>query len=167
MPTLATIALDLLLALTLLISVQIAAGWGELCGIEPGRDKSGLGGFTMLFVLFGFRWLALAICLLCVPPAGERLWTLAAHGALGGASARLFTRGVDRVQRDGRVSNAIGLVGSTLIPVPAWAFAVHGVNTDWLGGSTVALVATGAVIALLHAAMHEQRRRSMLAQRRP
>jgi hypothetical protein len=166
MPMLATIALDLLLAITLLMSVQIAAGWGELCGIEPGRDKSGLGGFTMLLMLFAFRWIALAICLLCVPPAGERLWTLAAHGVLGCASARIFTRGVDRVQRDGRVGNAVGLLGSTVIPAPAWAFAVHGVNAKWLGESTYALVATGTVIALLHAAIHEQRRRSMLASRR-
>lgn len=165
MHLLVTIALDLLLAFTLLLSVQIAAGWGELCGIRPGRDKSGLGGFAMLFVLFAIRWAALAICLLCVPPAGERLWTLVAHGALGMASYRLFSRGVDRVQHDGTVGNGIGLLGSTLIPAPAWAFAVHGVNAEWLGGSTLAVVGPGVVIALLHTALHEQRRRSMLASR--
>lgn len=165
MHLLATIALDLLLALTLLISIQIAAGWGELCGIRPGGDKSGLGGFTMLLLFFVFRWAALAICLLCVPPAGERLWTLVAHGALGVASYRLFSRGVDRVHADGTMQNTVGLLGSTLIPAPAWAFAVHGVNAEWLGHGPFALAAVGIVIALLHAAVHEQRRRSMLASR--
>jgi len=133
---LATIALDLLLAMTLLISVQIAAGWGELCGTRPGRDKSGLGGVATMFILFGFRWAALAVCLLYAPPTGERVWTLVGHTALG-------------------------LVVSTGITAPAWAFAVHGINAGWLGDSLLALVSTGVVIALLHAAVHEQRRRSM------
>ena len=157
----ATIALDLLLAMTLLISVQISAGWGELCGIRPGRDKSGLGGFAMMFMLFGIRWAVLAVCLLYVPPSGARVWTLVGHTALGFASAKIFSRGVDRVRQDGTVGNALGLGASTLIPAPAWAFAVHGVNAAWLGDSMLALVATGVVIALLHAAVHEQRRRSM------
>lgn len=160
MPLLATIALDLLLAITLLLSVQIAAGWGELCGIRPGGDKSGLGGFAMLFVLFGIRWAALALCLLCVPPAGELVWALVGHAALGFASARLFSRSVERVQKDGTVANAIGLLGSTLIPTPAWTFALHGANARWLGDSPASFAAVGVVIALLHAVPHELRRRS-------
>jgi hypothetical protein len=156
----ATIALDLLLALTLLVSVQIAAGWGELCGIRPGRDKSGLGGFTMLFALFGCRWVVLAVCLLCVAPTGARVWTLVGHTVLGFVSARIFSRGVDRVHEDGTVANAIGLLGSTLIPAPAWTLAVHGANANWLGDSPASFVAVGVVVALLHALPHELRRRS-------
>ena len=161
MHLLATIALDLPLAITLLISVQIAAGWGELCGIRPGRDKSGLGGFTMLLALFGFRWVVLAAYLLCVAPTGLRVWVLVGHTVLGITSARIFTRGVDRVQRDGTVANAIGLLGSTLIPGPAWTFAVHGTNDGWLGRSPASFVAVGVGIALLHAVPHELRRRSL------
>lgn len=165
MHLLATLALDLLLALTFLISLQIAAGWGELCGIRPGRDKSGLGGFAMLFLLFGFRWLALAACLLYAPPLGEVVWTLVVHAALGLASAQIFSRGVARVQKDGTVTNAVGLFGSSLLPAPAWAFAVHGVNIGWLGTSNFALMSVGVAAALLHVALHEQRRRSLLAPR--
>lgn len=165
MHVLATTALDLLLAVTLLVSLQIAAGWGELCGIRPGGDKSGLGGFAMLFLLFGCRWLVLAACLVYAPPCGERAWTIAAHAILGVVSARLFSRGVDRVQRDGTVANTVGLVCSTLIPAPAWALAVHGVNASWLAGPYV-LPACAVAVALPHAALHEQRRRSMLRARR-
>lgn len=161
----ATIAFDLVLALTLLISLQIAAGWGELCGIRPGRDKSGLGGFAMLFVLFGIRWVVLAVCLAFAPPFGERIAALAAHVVLGVVSACLFSRGCDRVQKDGTVANGLGLFGSTVLPAPALLFAVQGVNVAWLGEGLRTFVAVGAGIVLVHLTVHERRRRSMLASR--
>jgi len=163
MAVLVTIVLDLGLALTLLISLQIAAGWGELGGIRPGGDKSGLGGFTMLLIFFLFRWIALAIGLVVTASEGEWWQLLAAHGVLGWISVTLFQRGVTKVQRDGTVGNLVGILGSTLLPAPAWLLALQRTNAEWLGGSAQAVLAAGVVLA--HFACYTTRRSSMLAPR--
>ena len=165
MGLLATVVLDLVLAFTLLFSVQIAAGWGELCGIRPGRDKSGLGGFAMLLMFFLVRWLALALCLAALSAGAERWWLLAGHGGLGWVSVTMFNRGVARVQADGTVGHFAGVVGSTLIPAPACTLALQRANVAWLGDSPAALAAVAAIVVLLHFACYRQRRSSMLASR--
>jgi hypothetical protein len=160
---LTTIALDVLLAFTLMFSAVIAAGWGELCGIRPGRDKSGLGGFVAVYMFFVFRWLVLAGCLLGLATASERWWLLAGHTALGVASVQLFGQGLARVQKDRPAPDLLGIAGSTLLPLPAWTFVVHRANVSCLGDSTAAVAVVGVAIAALHLGCYRQRRSSMLA----
>jgi hypothetical protein len=162
---LATIAFDLVLAFTLLLSAQIAAGWGELAGIRPGRDKSGLGGFVAIFVLFAVRWLALAGVLLAVVRPGETAWLLGAHVALGVVSLLLFQHGLGHVEKDRMAPNALAVLGGVLVPVPACTLALHRVNSGWLGGGTATLAALGVALLALHAACYRARRRDMLARR--
>lgn len=158
MQWLATIAIDLGLLFTLLISFQITAGWGELCGIRPGGDKSGLGGFAMLFVLFGVRWFALALALLCLATDDERAAVLTAHAAIGGVSAFVFNQGVAAVTRDRVVPDAIGLFGGMIVPTPAFALAFDHANRDWHGDSTTALAVWVGVVAIIHGLCYQARR---------
>jgi hypothetical protein len=162
---LTTIALDLVLAFTLLFSVQIAAGWGELCGIRPGRDKSGLGGFVAIYLFLLLRWLVLAGCIAGFATPDERWWLLGGHAVLGIASVRLFGQGLERVQKDRTVPDLLGVAGSTLLPVPAWTFVVHRVNVAWLGDSGVAIATVAAALGGLHLVLYRQRRTGMLAVR--
>lgn len=160
MQDIAAVVLWVLLLFTLLFSVQIACGFGELCGIRPGRDKSGLGGFAMLLIFFPIRWLGLAALLAFVARPGESWWLLAGHAVLGLASVQLFQRGVDRVHRDLVVPWLAGLAGSTLIPAPAWLLIVYRALAGRLG-DTAAVLGCIAVL-LLHAACYRQRRTGML-----
>jgi hypothetical protein len=160
-----TIALDLLLAFALLFSAQIAAGWGELAGIRPGRDKSGLGGFAALFVLFLGRWLVLAGALLAVAHVGEGRWLLAAHAGLGGASVLLFQHGLARVQGDRTLPNVLAVLGGVVLPAPACTFALQRANAAWLGDGDATLAATGAAVVALHFACCYTRRRDLLRSR--
>ncbi len=162
---LATIGADLALLFTLLLSAQIAAGWGELCGIRPGRDKSGLGGFAAILILFVMRWGAIAIGLLVVGGDGERLWLLGAHLALGIVSTVVFQRCVDGVSHDRMAKNTVGLLVGVALPTPALALVASRANAVWAGDSAVALAAFVAAIGALHFACYTSRRRDMLQPR--
>lgn len=111
-----------------LLSLMIATWWGELAGIRPHRDKSGLGGFAFLYLFFGLRWLLLAP--LVVVGAAERLpgstlWWLLGHALLGFVGTRLFERGIAIVRQDRFVPLWIGLAGALLVPAPALLLASH------------------------------------------
>ncbi|MCU0866808.1 MAG: hypothetical protein MUC36_23735 [Planctomycetes bacterium] len=141
MHVLATILADGWLLIMLLLSLMIAAWWGELAGIRPGRDKSGLGGFAAIYMFLPLRWLGLAILL----PS----WTwIGVHAALGALSAFGFERGLLRVQHDREVPMLLGLLGACL-PVPAWSIAflaVHDLATTGRAG-----LLTGLMLIGLHA----------------
>ncbi len=131
----------------LLLSLMAATWWGELAGIAPGRDKSGLGGFAFIYPFFGTRWLLFAGLLLTEPNAalvpGGRLVALLTHLLLGVASVRLFERGLARVQRDEPVPLWLGVVGSTLLPLPVLAVVSAGCQhacfgAPWLATTLVA-----------------------------
>ena len=151
MTVLATILSDCWLCIMLLLSVMIATWWGELAGIPPGQDKSGLGGFAAIYLFLPVRWLGLALLL----PSWS--W-LAAHAVLGALSAFGFERGVERVQQDRELPAALGLLGA-LLPVPVFAVEFAAVHQLSMTGP-VALLGTLA-IAGLHAAPCLHRRSSM------
>lgn len=146
--------------LAVLVSLMIASWWGELAGIRPGRDKSGLGGFAAIYLFFVIRWLAFAPMI--VQGGSERLpgawpWWLLAHLLLGLASIRLFERGLAYVQQDRVVPLWLGLSGAVLLPAPA----------IWLGAEALAWACVGgpgfatAVLLVLHAWAFWQRRREL------
>ena len=146
---------------TLLLSLMVATWWGELAGIAPGRNKSGLGGFAFIYLFFGTRWLLGAGLLLMQPVAanvpGGRLVALLAHLLLGVASVRLFERGLARVQRDERVPLWLGIVGSTLLPLPLLAVVSVGCQHACFGAPWLATT----VVAGLHLWGFWQRRLGM------
>lgn len=162
MQIVATIGADLALLFTMLFSAQIASGWGELCGIRPGRDKSGLGGFAAMYVLFVIRWTALALGLVVFGNDGERLLLLGGHTALGLASVVLFEHGCKRVRNDRMVPNALGVLGGVLVPTPAVALVAARGNSIWAGDSHGALAAFVIAVAAVNCACYSIRRRDML-----
>lgn len=163
MPLLATLVFDAALAFVLLFSCQSAAGWGELCGIRPGRDKSGLGGFAALYLFFLIRWLGLAVALWATAHVGEIGWLLLGHALVGAAAVWLFGRGLQRVQQDRFAPAWFGWLAGVVLPVPALALAVTRGNGRWLDALTPALWIAAAALLALHALCFHQRRRDLLA----
>lgn len=141
-----------------LLSLMIATWWGELAGIRPHRDKSGLGGFAAIYLFFVMRWLLLApLVVIGASPFAAWPWSLLAHALLGIASVQLFGRGIAYVQKDRVVPLWLGLLGALLVPAPAL----------WLGADVVRfacfdvpLIAVG-VLVLLQAWGFWQKRREL------
>lgn len=159
MDLLITILLDAALVFGIFVSVSIAAFHGELCGIEPGRDKSGLGGFAFAYLFLMLRWPLVAAGLLvghgrgAIPfvPADWPWWSLlSVHAALGALAAVAFGRGVDRVHVDRRLPAAFGAFFGVLLPMPALWAAVVGTNAAWLGNSPFALAAVASLLLAIH-----------------
>lgn len=161
MSWLVTIAVDLVLAFAFLFSLSMAGAWGELCGIRPGGDKSGLGGFAMALMLAVIRWLALAVALAVVARPGERIWLLLAHAALGAFASFVFSRQVDVVHRDGVVPAWRGVAVGVLLPLPAFALPLVRLHHEAPHDAPLALAATAGGLAVLHGLIFHQRRRGM------
>lgn len=161
MAWLVTLALDVVLAFGLLCSLSMAGAWGELCGIRPGGDKSGIGGFAMALILAIVRWLAVALALAVVARPGERLALLAAHAALGAAASWLFSRLVDRVHGDRTVPAAWGVAIGVVVPLPALTLALVRLHGGGAHDAPMALALTAAALAAVHGLVFHQRRRGM------
>ncbi len=156
---LAAIALDLVLAVALLGSIGSAAAWGELSGIPPGRDKSGLGGFAAVLIFLLLRGAAVALALVDTSPATEGPWLLGGHVALGWIGWRAFSAGVDRVQRDRVVPLWLCIAFATLLPLPALTLTLVRTNANWLGTAPAMPALVGATLFALHAACFRRGRR--------
>lgn len=110
-------------AVAALLSLMIATWWGELAGIRPHRDKSGLGGFAAIYLLLAMRWLLLApLVFVGASPFVAWPWILLGHTLLGIASVLLFGRGLALVQQDRFVPLWLGLLGALVLPAPALWF---------------------------------------------
>lgn len=162
MQILATIGADLGLLFTLLFSAQIAAGWGELCGIRPGLDKSGHGGFAAMYILFAIRWSALALGVLVVGTGSERWMLLGAHTALGVVSTMLFEHCCARVRADRFAPNALGLLAGVVAPTPITAIVALRANAIWSGDSATTLGVFVLALLAVHFGCYESRRRDRL-----
>ena len=142
--------LDALLALTLLLSCQIAAGAGELAAIRPGANKSGLGGFGAMFVLLPARWLFLALALAATAGDGKTAQLLAAHVAAGGISLWFWQRALHRVQHDHEVSPTFACLCGAALPAATLGVVVQRAN-PWLGTGLTTGAALVTASLLLHA----------------
>jgi hypothetical protein len=158
----ATLALNLVLAFVVLLSLHSACAWGELCGIRPGRDKSGLGGFAAIYLLTGMRWLGVALVLFAVARPAERWPLLAGHLALGWLAIWLFHRGLRLVEHDRFAPLALGVLGGVVLPLPALTLAVARTNFEGPEEPTIALALVTGSLLLLHAACFRNRRADML-----
>lgn len=165
-----TILIDGALLVGVLISVSMAAFYGELCGIEPGRDKSGLGGFAFAYLFMLMRWPLVAAGLLighargAIPylPPDWPWWSLVlAHAALGAIAAVAFGRGVDHVHADRRLPAAFGVLFGVLLPLPGWLAAIVGTNTTWLGNDVSTLGIVAGLLLACHGLPFRARLRGM------
>jgi hypothetical protein len=171
----AALLLNSLFAVAVLMSIQMAAGWGEMAGIPAGGDKSGLGGLFSMLILMGIRWSALALLLLIVAvqgtfaslPGGR--WSqfgivLGAHAVLGVISYLGFNAVAEGLTADNlgpqRWSPLFGIV----LPLPALLITGWAVNRDFFARHPRIGVTLALVITFGHLLIFRQRSESM---RRP
>ncbi|MBL8753956.1 MAG: hypothetical protein JNK15_11720 [Planctomycetes bacterium] len=162
----AAIALDFVFAFALLCSLYVALAWGELCGVRPGGDKSGLGGFAFVALFALARGVALALGMLVVARDGELVWLWLGHAAIGLLAWRVFEAQVARLQRDRWAVTLVGLFVAAVLPVPAFTLVLVRGNDRWLVGGAATMQLVAAAVAVLHAVCFWQRRRGMLRVRR-
>jgi hypothetical protein len=166
MSLLATLALDVVLALAGLCSLHIAFAWGELCGVRTGGDKSGLGGFAFVLLFVLLRGVAVALALAVVARAGETWWLLLGHTGLGVLAWRCFEREIRQLQADRWGSVAVACLAGVLVPVPALTLVLVRVNSRWLDQGIETTVAVAVALTLVHGVCLWHRRRGMRCHRR-
>lgn len=179
MTVIATLVLNAVLLIGLFFSIYVATAWGEMAGHLPGGDKSGLGGFAMVFILMGIRWLALAAVLAAGVMRGgfealidggrgrQSLVVLGAHVLLGIGSAWLFNTLANGLTADRAAPRAATVLGAVVLPLPALLAGAYAIQRDWVTrhGRLATLLAV-AIIAL-HAFLYRDRLRDMERARAP
>lgn len=179
MSFLLTLALNGILAVGLFLSIYVATAWGEMAGHLPGGDKSGLGGFAMVFILMALRWLALALVLSAGVMRGgfddwvaggrgrQFLVVLGLHLAVGVLSAWVFNTLADGLTADRAAPRLVTALCAILLPLPALLAGGYAIQRDWLTRhSRVAAVLAVAIVAL-HAYLYRDRLRDMERSRAP
>ena len=158
---LVTLVTDAVLVLALFSSAFVALGWGELCALRPGCDKSALGGFLAVyaFMLLRFGLLAGAFATglargavpgLAAPGLGGWLLVLGLHCAGGLVSVRAFERGIQRVQADRTVPRALGLGLGVALPAAVLGAAAVVGHAALLSGHPARIAGVGVVLLALH-----------------
>jgi hypothetical protein len=158
----------------LLMSLQTAHAWGEMAGIAPGGDKTGLGGLFAVLVLLGIEWLAVAAALACgVLKGGFDGWfsargmqvavLLGGHLTLGAFCFFGFNWIAEGLTLDQMGPQRLCWLFGVLLPLPALLAALAGLHPNGLTRHPrIALVVALAVV-LAHAAIFQHSRTSMLA----
>ncbi len=144
-----------------LVSLYTAHGWGEMAGIQPGGDKSGLGGLAFLLFFQALRWLALAVALGAAVWAGgfaaltparghQALLVLGLHAALGLASYAAFNWIANGITRDQMGPQRLAWVFAVVLPLPAFLAAAWGLWQGWLLRHPRLAVVLAVGVLLLH-----------------
>lgn len=172
---LATLIADVILAIALLMSLNLAASWGEMAGIPAGGDKSALGGLIAVLILMLIRWGAVAMLLwlgitrdaFSFLPAGR--WpqvgiVLGGHLALGAVSYLGFNAVANGLTVDNLGPQKWSPLFGILLPLPALLLAGWAVNRDILTRHSRVGIVLAVTVAVGHFALFRQRLESM---RRP
>jgi hypothetical protein len=172
---LATLVADVILAIALLMSLNLAASWGEMAGIPAGGDKSALGGLFAVLILMLIRWGAVVLLLwlgimreaFAFLPAGR--WTqvgivLGGHLALGAVSYFGFNAVANGLTVDNLGPQKWSPLFGILLPLPALLLAGWAVNRDMLVRHPRVGIVLAMAMAVAHLALFRQRLESM---RRP
>ena len=144
-----------------LVSLYTAHGWGERAGIQPGGDKSGLGGLAFLLFFQALRWVALAVALAAAVGAGgfaaltparghQFLLVLGLHALLGLASYAAFNWIANGVTRDQMGPQRFAWFFAVVLPLPAFLAAAWGLWQGWLLRHPRLGLALALAVLLLH-----------------
>jgi hypothetical protein len=142
-------------------SVFLATCWGELCGIRPGGDKSGLGGFMATYLFMMMRWPAILLGFWLGANRGgldglpidadQVFWIgLGLHAALGALSLWAFGKLLTFVQNDRFAPAWCGWLCGVALPLPVATAAIVAANRGWLGDGLVPAAIVLAVLLALH-----------------
>ena len=158
---------DLLLLLALFMSAFMALSWGELGSYPIHGDKSGLAGLGAVFLFMVGRWVTLALALAVATLrggfpelAGGRGTALAIvlgmHTALGIVSYRGLEWINAAIQRSDGGPQRAAWVFAFLVPLPAIAAAIWGLNRGWIPRHRVLAVLLVGLIVWSHVAAWRQ-----------
>jgi hypothetical protein len=169
-----SLLLNAVLVFTTFCAIICASAWGEMAGVQPGGDKSGLGGFAMLLMFMAMRWLGVAVLLwggvmrdaFDFLPGGR--WSqfgilLAAHLALGGLCYWGFTAITNGLQVDNMAPQRWTWVVGLLIPVTVLALAAWAVNREFFSRNQPVALALLLALVLLQGFTYRSKARDMRA----
>ena len=179
MTLLATLFLNAVLLVGLFFSIYVATAWGEMAGHFPGGDKSGLGGFAMVFILMGVRWLALAAVLAAGVMRGgfetlvdggrgrQFLVVFGAHLLVGILSAWLFNTLANGLTADRAAPRTLTFLGAVALPLPALLAGAYAIQRDWVTRHGRLAAVLAVAIVALHVYLYRDRLRDMERSRAP
>ncbi len=164
----------LALAFGLLISLMTASFWGEMAGIAPGGDKSGLGGLAWVLLFMAIRWTAMLVALAAAvstgafEPFAASRWgqyglVLGLHLALGLASLSGFNWISNGLTRDEMGPQRLSWLFGVVLPLPAFLAAGWGLHSGWMARHPRLTAALLLGLVALHALPFRQRLLDMRA----
>lgn len=154
---------NVLLVLGLVLSLYVAFCWGEMAGIAPGRDKSGLGGLFAVLFLMTARWATLALALWIAVLRGGFAdwidgsrwvvfaWVLGAHLLLGAGSYQAFNWVSDGLMHDQTLPQRFAWLFGIVLPLPALLAGGWALNRAWVSRSPRLAVALMLGVIIVHA----------------
>lgn len=157
-----------------LMSIQLAHAWGEMAGIAPGGDKSGLGGLFVVLVLGSIRWLAVAIALACGISNRAFDTLVAGHGAqfaillgahllLGLASYLGFTWVANGLTRDHMGPQRFSWLFGVMLPLPTLLLAAWSLYPARVERHPRLALLLAAALVLAHIRVYQVTRDDMRA----
>jgi hypothetical protein len=134
---------DLILLFALFISANMALAWAELASFDIHGDKSSLAGLGGAFILMVLRWLAVALVLVIAGlrggfaelPGGrgsQLAIVLGVHTVLGIVSYQAIEWLTRAIQQSDAGPLRFAWVFAFLLPLPALAAAMWGLNRGWM-----------------------------------
>lgn len=134
---------DLLIVAAMFLSANLALAWAELASFDIHGDKSALAGLGGAFFLMVMRWVFVAAVLVIAALRGgfEQLpggrgtqlaIVLGVHALLGVVSYRGLEWMTAAIQRSDAAPLRHAWVFAFIVPLPALAAAVWGLNRRWM-----------------------------------
>lgn len=134
---------NLILFFAVFVSANLALAWAELASFDVHGDKSSLAGLGGAFIFMVMRWLLVAAALVIAAlrggfdelPGGRGTHlavVLAGHAALGIVSYRGIEWMTAAIQQSHATPLHWAWVFAFLVPLPALAAALSGLNRGWI-----------------------------------
>jgi hypothetical protein len=164
-----------LLLVALFMSANMALAWGELGSFDIHGDKSRLAGLGAAFIFMVGRWLVVALVLTIATlsggfpevPGGRGMQlaiVLGVHTALGAVSYKGLEWLNAAIQQSDAAPLRFAWIFAFLIPLPALAAAVWGLNRGWMPRHRIAALVLVALAVWGHVAAWRQGYRPAVAQ---
>jgi len=154
---------NLILFFAVFVSANLALAWAELASFDVHGDKSSLAGLGGAFIFMVMRWLLVAAALVIAAlrggfdelPGGRGTHlavVLAGHAALGIVSYRGIEWMTAAIQQSHATPLHWAWVFAFLVPLPALAAALWGLNRRWMPRHRIVALALVALAVWGHVA---------------
>ena len=154
---------NLILFFAVFVSANLALAWAELASFDVHGDKSSLAGLGGAFIFMVMRWLLVAAAMTSAAlrggfdelPGGRGTHlavVLAGHAALGIVSYRGIEWMTAAIQQSHATPLHWAWVFAFLVPLPALAAALWGLNRRWMPRHRIVALALVALAVWGHVA---------------